>query len=210
MILTFVQKERQPTPKFEGKIKDVVVITGKGSSHASNGYLEYKGDKVEIVSNPHREKMNGKAVTQVVDIVQRSERVGYIYPDIVEQKRFLFLSFGYDYFVFNFKGKTYNAYEVGLGANEHYICVYKDNSIVAIIKKEDKKTNFCDQYIVYALGEENLLMLALLTLYFDCIRYPDHGEIMYESYRDDSFLTTQKELVDKYDASFIDRVKAME
>ena len=64
--------------------------------------------------------------------------------------------------------------------------------------------------MIYALDEAMLLDLSILTLYFDCIRYPDHGEFTGESYVDDSFLTTQKELNNKYDPEFIPMIKEMD
>lgn len=207
MILEFNQIDRQPNPLFEGRIGHEVVISGKGATQSNIGYVVYQNKKIEISGQPHREKFDGKTATQVTDLLCEGKRVGYIYPDLVEKKKILFLSFGYDYFNYHFAGTDYTVYEVGLGANQHYICVYKGNETIAIIKKEDIKINYCDKYTIYTLDQGELLSMAVLTLYFDCIRYPDHGEIMDESYIDDSFLTTQKELNDKYDPLFIEKVK---
>lgn len=210
MILEFNQIDRQPNTLFEGKIKGQIVVTGKGTTHFNDGFIDYNGSRYEISSKLHREKLADKTATQVSDILKDGKRVGFIYPDLVAMKKVLFLSFGYDYFNFIFNGNKYTVYEVGLGQNQHYICVYSGNETVAIIHKEDKKHNYCDKYVVYALNETLLLDLSILTLYFDCIRYPNHGEFTGESYVDDSFLTTQKELNEKYDPSFIPCVKRMD
>lgn len=210
MILEFNQIDRQPNPLFEGKIKGQIVVTGKGTTHSNDGFIDYNGNRYEISSKLHREKLADKTATQVSDILKDGNRVGYIYPDLVAKKKVLFLSFGYEYFNFNFNGNEYAAYEIGLGQDQHYICVYSGNETVAIIHKEDMKHNYCDKYVIYALDEALLLDLSILTLYFDCIRYPDHGEFTGESYVDDSFLTTQKELNEKYDSTFIAKVKALE
>lgn len=210
MILEFNQIDRQPNPLFEGKIKGQIVVTGKETTHFNDGFIDYNGSRYEISSKLHREKLADKTATQVSDILKDGKRVGFIYPDLVAMKKVLFLSFGYDYFNFIFNGNKYTVYEVGLGQNQHYICVYSGNETVAIIHKEDKKHNYCDKYVVYALNETLLLDLSILTLYFDCIRYPNHGEFTGESYVDDSFLTTQKELNEKYDPSFIPCVKRMD
>lgn len=210
MILEFNQIDRQPNPLFEGKIKGQIVVTGKGTTHFNDGFIDYNGSRYEISSKLHREKFADKMATQVSDILKDGKRVGFIYPDLVAMKKVLFLSFGYDYFNFIFNGNKYTVYEVGLGQNQHYICVYSGNETVAIIHKEDKKHNYCDKYVIYALNETLLLDLSILTLYFDCIRYPNHGEFTGESYVDDSFLTTQKELNEKYDPSFIPCVKRMD
>ena len=210
MILEFNQIDRQPNPLFEGKIKGQVVVTGKGTTHSNDGFIDYNGSRYEISSKLHREKLADKTATQVSDILKDGNRVGYIHPDLVAKKKVLFLSFGYEYFNFNFNGNVYTVYEIGLGQDQHYICVYSGNETVAIIHKEDMKHNYCDKCVIYALDDALLLDLSILTLYFDCIRYPDHGEFTGESYVDDSFLTTQKELNEKYDSTFIAKVKALE
>lgn len=210
MILEFNQIDRQPNPLFEGKIKGQVVVTGKGSTRSNDGFIDFDGNRYEISSKLHREKIADKTATQVSDILKDGNRVGFIYPDLVAKKKVLFLSFGYEYFNFNFNDNEYAVYEIGLGQNQHYICVYSGDETVAIVHKEDMRHNYCDKYIIYALNEALLLDLSVLTLYFDCIRYPDHGEFTGESYVDDSFLTTQKELNEKYDATFIAKVKKLE
>ena len=210
MILKFNQVGRQPNPIFEGKIGEQIVITGKGSTQSNDGYVLYNGQRIDIKSTPHRERLNGKIATQVTDFMRAGERIGYFYPGIIEKKKILFLSFGYDCDIFHFEGRDYTVFEVGLGKDQHYICVYRNDSTVAIIKKEDIKINYCDKYTIYALDSSELLPMAVLTLYLDCTRYPDHGEIMDETQSDDSFLTIQKELNQKYDPTFIPKVKRLD
>lgn len=210
MILEFNQIDRQPNPLFEGKIKGQIVVTGKGMTHSNDGFIDFDGNRYEISSKLHREKLADKTATQVSDILKDGNRFGFIYPDLVAKKKVLFISFGYEYFNYSFNGNEYTVYEIGLGQSQHYICVFNENETVGIIHKEDKKHNHCDKYVIYALDEALLLDLSILTLYFDCIRYPDHGEFTGESYVDDSFLTTQKELNEKYDPTFIAKVKALE
>ena len=98
MILEFNQIDRQPNPLFEGKIKGRVVVTGKGTTHSNDGFIDFNENRYEISSNLHREKLAEKTATQVSDILKDGKRVGYIYPDLVATKKLLFLSFGYDYF----------------------------------------------------------------------------------------------------------------
>ena len=102
MILEFNQIDRQPNPLFEGKIKGQIVVTGKGTTHFNDGFIDYNGSRYEISSKLHREKFADKTATQVSDILKDGKRVGFIYPDLVAMKKVLFLSFGYDYFNFIF------------------------------------------------------------------------------------------------------------
>lgn len=210
MILEFIQTDRQPNPLFQGKINGRIVVTGKGSTHFNDGFIDFEGYRYEVSSKLHKEKFSGKTATQVSDILKNGEKVGFVYPDLVAKKKVWFLSFGYDYFNFVLEGKKYTVYEVGLGQDQHYICVYSENETVAIIHKKDIKHNYCDEYIIYTIDKTIMLDMCILALYFDCIRYPNHGEFMGESYVDDSFLTTQKELNEMYDSSFIEMVKKLE
>ncbi len=210
MIVDFLQTGRQPNPIFEGRIGAEVVVTAEGSTPSDDAFVSFGDRIVELSSDPHRERMDGKVTTQVTDLMESGRRVGYIYPDLVPKKKFLILSFGYEYFQFHFEGKDFKVYEVGLGAGEHYFCVYRGEETTAIIHKADQKINYRDEYTIYALEPADLLALSVLNLYIDCILYPDHGEVCGEVVMDDSCITTQKELNDKYDPTFIPRIRAMD
>jgi len=210
MIIDFLQTGRQPNPTFEGRSNNVIIFKGVGMTQSSLAYVEIESMSFQLSTSIHREKINGRTATQVTDVLSEGARIGYIFPDVFVQKKILFLSVGYDYFEYKFLDKTYIAYEIGLGPNEHYICIYNSDNTVAIIHKNDIKKNYRDAYTIFLSDQSDLMAISVFAMYFDCIRYPDHGKITGESYVDDSYLTVQKELNEKYDPTFIPRIKAME
>lgn len=211
MILEFNQVDRQPNPLFEGKINNQIVVSGKGASRYNNCFIHYNLDKYEISDKTHKDVVDGEKVTQISDIFKNDNKIGYIYPTLHPTKKFLFLSFGYDYFKVSYEDNNYSLYEVGLGPNQHFFCLHNENNVtVAIIKKEDKKINFCDNYTVYAVDNALLPLLSIIALYIDSILYPDYGDITGDCKEDDSCITLQKELIEKYDADFIPYVLSLE
>ena len=210
MIVEFYQIGRQPNPIFEGLIKGDIVITGKGRKQDSRAVISVSGKTFELSDTLHRELVNNEKKTQVTDILFDGNKVGYIYPDIVAQKKFLCFSWGYDFLKMRLNDKEYQIYEVGLGPDQHYICIYENGITISIIHKKDMKINYRDNYTFYIEHDKDLIAVCVIALYFDCMRYPDHGEIAGGIIDNNSFITLQKELNDKYDPAFIPRIIALD
>lgn len=205
MIVQFNQIERQPNPIFVGNILGKDILSGRGSTRKDDAYILYNNQKIIISSQIHKEQINGKTVTQVTDFIINGLRIGYVYPSLIPKKKILFFSIGYGYFEYCFNNQIYQIYEVGLGDDQHYFCVYQNNTTVAIIHKKDMVVNFKDMYTIYALDEVDIVAMCTLTLYFDCIMSPDFNEYGY-SRVNEACITTQKELNEKYDDTFIAKI----
>lgn len=211
MIIKFNQVDRQPNPIFNVMVKEKIIANGIGATQSNSAKITIQENIYEISDNIHRDKdKNGKTITQVKDIINDGKIIGRIYPDIVPQKKILFISIGYDYFVIDLYDKQYFTYEVGLGENQHYVCIYDKEELVAIIHKDDEVINFKDTYTIYFQDEKLLTMLCIFNLYFDCINYPNHGEIMGDHVEDGGFITVNKELNSKYDPTFIKKIIDLE
>jgi hypothetical protein len=124
-------------------------------------------------------------------------------------KKVLFFKTGYDYYNIILNGEIYNLYEVGLGENQHYYCIYKDNATVAIINKFDRIINDLDKYRCYILEDAFLLPTLLFCLFLESGAYYDIGAIG-NSDNLDVFVTVQEELNSKYDPTFIPKIKEMD
>lgn len=211
MIIKFNQVDRQPNPIFKAMVKETIIANGIGATQSNAAKITIQENIYEISDNIHRDKdKNGKTITQVKDVLKDGEIIGRIYPDIVPQKKIWFISIGYDYFVIDLYDKQYFAYEVGLGENQHYVCIYEKDELVAIIHKDDKVINFKDTYTIYFQDEKLLTMLCIFNLYFDCINYPNHGEIMGEHVENGGFITMNQELNSKFDSTFIEKIIDLE
>ncbi len=181
-------------------------MTAQGPTRGDCGVVCCGNRKISISSNIHREKIGNQTVTQITDVFEDQKRIGYIYPDVAAQKKILCIKVGFEYFNFFFEGQLYKIYEIGLGENQHYFCIYHNEQTIAIICKEDLIKGKCDSYTIYALEDSFEVLLSVVTLYFDSICYPDHGERMGNTIEDDVCVTTSRELNAKFDPSFIPKV----
>lgn len=209
MILEFDQIGRQPNPTYEAKMNGQMILRGCGHTRKEDAFLEYEDRRIVVTSELRKETINGKKVTQLAEVLEGGRRIGYIYPDLVEKKKILFFSVGYSYFEFNFNGMSFQTYEIGLGAEQHYFCVHHNGQTVAIIHKNDRKVHYQDRYVIYALSDDMLLPMSVLLLYLDCTLYPDAGETMGGQYMNEEYISTDADLNAKFDPGFIPRVKAL-
>ncbi len=115
----------------------------------------------------------------------------------------------YPYYEYVDNGVTYLIYEVGFGQKGLYLCVYQDEQLLCIIEKELVTLNFRDKYKCY-LSEPTLLpILVAFVIYYDAVNYGDFMNISAYSKSRSVVNTFQKELKEKYDPTFIPRIKAM-
>jgi hypothetical protein len=211
MIVSFKQTGRQPHPTFSASILTNQIASAIGRTQSNQPSIQIGDHNYFLSDSLHRDKnAKGEIITQVTDISLGNAVVGRIYPELEAKKKVLFFSFGIEYFVIELSGEQLKAYEIGLGAGQHYVCIYRADKLVAIIHKDDQVINFRDTYTIYFEDESLTEILCVFNLYFDCTRYPDHGEIAGQHEEDGGYLTTQAELNAKYDPSFIPRIKALD
>lgn len=113
----------------------------------------------------------------------------------------------YPYRVMNFQDANYYLYEVGFGNDGLYLCIYKENQLIAIAEKDLKVVNFQDHYTVYALNEDDLKIIMPLIMHYDITAHGDMMEIAVRSVKKKKVNTIQKELITKYDSTFIMTIK---
>lgn len=116
----------------------------------------------------------------------------------------------YPYRNMNFQGNNYYLYEVGFGKKGLYLCIYRDEKLIAIADKELKVVNFQDKYTVYALDQRDIPAIMPLLMHYDMTAHGDVMEIAVRSVKWKSVNTIQKELIAKFDPEFIPRVKRLD
>lgn len=122
---------------------------------------------------------------------------------------------GYSYYEMEIQGDKYQCYEVGMGHKGLYLCIYSGNTLVATVKKDKKVINFKDHYTFYLMSDEYFTICSLFTLYYDVINFGDILERRVSSSVVSSSVTTikftkNKELLAKYDPSFIQKIQDKE
>ena len=209
MIVSFNQTHRQPDPTFMGTINGTPIIYGRGRAPGAEAYIICNGRRTDVLYNLHREVINGETAPQVCDMVQNGYRIGYIYPKVVPKKKFLCFSIGYGYYQFMFNNKSYKVYEVGLGDDQHYYCVYHNDVTVAIIHKLDLTIDYLDRYTIFAEYPADMEALCALTMYIDVAEYSDYNEYTGHLRENEATITTDPDLNKMYDPTFIPRIIEM-
>lgn len=119
----------------------------------------------------------------------------------MSRKRNKFLG-GYFFFVLEIGGIEYRMYEVGLGKQGIKLPIYHQDSQIALIEKNITVYNNCDTYQISYPNDTSLLVSVLLTLYYDNLRFGNHGEVVTNTKKNYYYLSTNKELKQKYNPNW--------
>jgi hypothetical protein len=167
-----------------------------------NNKLEYK-----LIYNPQKQFSNlfkpaSKKVSTPYNITDENGNIcGYIHQkqtggNIFER---------YDYFVLNLNDASYNLYPIGMGKNGNKLPIYKGDKQISLIEKDNTVYNNLDKYHITSIGNEENLVACLFALYIDSLIYSNRGKKVTRSIMKSYNLTTNKELLSKYDESFINK-----
>lgn len=114
----------------------------------------------------------------------------------------------YFYWTITYDNEYYKIFEVGRKSEGTFFCIYLDDWLVAMIRKDPVILGRSTQYEIYAEKGISKEMLLIINAYLDLTRYyPDPSKSPKSTERR---ITLQKELKEKYDPSFIPRIKTME
>lgn len=158
--------------------------------------------------NP-RDTSHGKSLAERMSfrVLDSNHEVGFIRGQNKMLKK-LFAS--YPYYVYEDSGVTYSVYEVGFGNKGLYLCFYKDEELFCIVEKDLVTINYQDKYTAYLMDDTLLPIVGTFVIYYDVVSFGDFMEISVHSKKKSVVNTYQKELIAKYDETFIPKVKAME
>lgn len=166
-----------------------------------------KGRKIDLYYNPLDTTWGTKLSDRLsFKIFEDSELIG----KLVGATKKIGLLKSYAYYDASFEGEQYYAYEVGFGSKGLYLCIYKNEELIAIVDKALKVINFKDTYRAYIKNKADFDIVMLFTIYYDATSYGDVMEIAVLSVKEKRVNTIQKELINKFDQSFIDSIKANE
>lgn len=141
---------------------------------------------------------------------ENNQVVGILREYIIGTKKKIFSNFTY-YDAINYKGQNYFLYPLKL--DHYYLCVYNNNTLIAIIMKEStlfKK----DNYTIYALDGSDADFLCMMAAkfdytYFQPVKRQDSEGHMVTEYSTPDFAFKRQRLAygDKFDSNFIERIK---
>ncbi len=139
-------------------------------------------------------------------LFKENELLGSI---VFENKKIKGFLKSYGYRILRIENDIYNLYEVGFGKDGLFLCIYKNDELVAIAEKNLKVINYKDIYKVYSLIDD-LSGIVPLLLHYDVTAYGDLMEISLHSTKKKFVKTPQEELRAKFDPTFIPKIKSME
>lgn len=113
---------------------------------------------------------------------------------------------GIYFWTFEMSNQIIEAYEVGFGRKGIYLCLWSDNTLIAIISKKLHNKNFESSYQIFAQSADIMALMIIAASFWDITRY----FVTTSSEEWHTLNTWQKELKNKYDPAFIPRIKAME
>lgn len=193
MIFEFVQVQRTPLTRHEIKVRNKTVgFTESGKAGRMNLFL----------SDTFRLSIDG---LRKMEIFRNESKCGEIVQKQYTTKKILFIEIGYEYYEMLLSDERYMIYETGLGKDKHYFSIYKDDKVVAMIHKPDFVKNYLDKYTCYLEDESFFLPTAIYCSFLECTAYYNisaEGNV----WDNTSTVTAQKELIEKLDMSFIDKV----
>ena len=117
---------------------------------------------------------------------------------------------GYPYYEVDYRGEAYSGYEIGLGREGLYQCLYKGDQLIFTAEKALKTVNYQDHYEGYLLDRKDLDVALPFLVYYDVIEYGDLMEVSMGSVKKKVVHTVSKELKAKFDPDFIPKVTALE
>ena len=169
----------------------------------------YFNDKTQysLYYNPYDASYGTKLKDKLSFKVLQDERV--IGKILGQTKAVGFLK-SYPYYEFTFQNEHYYGYEVGFGSKGLYLCIYKGDQLIAIVDKALRVINYKDSYTAYLQNEQYAKVVVALVTYYDIVAYGDLMQIALLSVQERRVNTIQKELIAKYDPTFIPKIKAME
>lgn len=208
MILNIEQKDFGSEPVFEIKnAKNNEKIADGMSKNRVQTAIRYSDGREYLISfEPVLMEREAKENKMLYVISKNGRAIGGIEQAEVQQKKFLFVSVGYDYFKIHFEDSEYELYEIGLGENQHYLCICQGDTTVAIVHKPMEVKSHLDTYVVYIEYEKYKDLACIAALFIDGFEYSSDNEIAGSKIKEE-YLSFNKELKKKFDSEFLERVK---
>ena len=199
MILEFVQKER--IPKVEHEILCNKSLIG---TSLCNKFLS---GKLNLLSKQYQLEITN---ISSFPVMSNNEQIGYVAQKFNKTGKFLCFETGYSFYEFKCEDNTFSVYDIGLGKNQHFYQFEKDNETVAIIHKPDRVVNRKDYYLCYSLDEKMMLPMSLWCLFLEASAYYDINAAGEGTIVTTRAYKSQKVIREKYNPSFIPKIKALD
>ncbi|MDR0949733.1 MAG: hypothetical protein LBM69_09485, partial [Lachnospiraceae bacterium] len=122
----------------------------------------------------------------------------------------------YHYWAVSHPDYDFQAYEIGLGLKGIFLALKTGDSTLGVVSKATKSVNYKSKYTIYVESSTFVPFAVLMALYWDAAQYfysdasDEYGAFLGFHTEYHHFKSKQQELRNKYDPSFILRIKEMD
>ena len=109
---------------------------------------------------------------------------------------------GYRYVQIEFNSELYNCYEVGMGKEGSFECIYIGDQQIAMIEKATVVSDNKDFYKIYIKDDKYIEIVCLFAVYYDHATARNYNEVAIKSKKVSYEYTLNKELKGKYNPQF--------
>lgn len=185
--------------------EDMVYIRAPFSGDRFLAEIQAKDYSQRLVFDPSDLSFGNKLKDRLSFRLYENERyIGHLVGDTRRERRGLFAA--YPYFAYQYRQIQLFGYEVGFGRKGLYLCLYEGEELIAIVEKKLTVTDYKDEYICYLLETRHSRKVIPFVIYYDTIQYGDVMERAVHAKKKDALNTIQRDLIAKFDRSFIPRV----
>ena len=109
-------------------------------------------------------------------------------------------------------GHSLQMYRVSMGKKGQYVCCYDGGQLIGMIEKDIKVKNDLDTYTIFVEDDKYANALCVMCLNYDISNYRKTQTSIFTFTKSNRYdaVTSNPDILNKYDPSFIPRVKAME
>ncbi len=108
----------------------------------------------------------------------------------------------YKYIQINFNAELLNCYEVNMGKEGNFVCIYIGDLQIALIDKTNVSNDNLDSYKIYLKDEKYIQIVCLYVVYYDHATSANYNEFTYKSKKTSYENSPNKELKSKYNPQF--------
>ena len=109
---------------------------------------------------------------------------------------------GYKYNQITFNSEIYNCYEVGMGKEGTFVCIYSGEQQIAMIEKPNVVYDNKDFYRIYIEDNKYVEIVCLFATYYDHATAGNYNQVAIKSKKANYYYTINKELKSKYNPQF--------
>jgi len=167
-------------------------VKGYRAAFSHSGQVVYTIER-DLVTSLRKMSSSGE---RVVDYYTIKDCMGNACGAIFRKRTKGFL--GYYFFEMQLNNSVFLIYEVGLGKQGIKLPVYHQNQQVALIEKGTQTNNNLDSYSLCAIDAKTAQLMSLFCVYYDFMRFGNHGEVSVNSKQVTYVYTSNKKLKEKY------------